>query len=308
MNRRKRQGGFLLVAAIFLVVVAAALVATMAFITASSGSSAGDNLQSAQALYAAESGLEVEQRCLAQNVDWYRSTTDPVTTAMCPATPLTPSIGQGSATVSVYANLPATKLRTRMTTTSPPAGNDWIQAFSVDRFPISGDLLIDEDLTLGGGGEFVHYTGRDVGNRRFTGITRARTIGTVTGLDGAVAHERGTGVYPVTTLVTAITLATCTVVPNPFQIAAHSKFLSAGTIDIEGEEISYSGSTITGGNMTLNGVQRCQNSSGLGAIHPAGRPVTPVLFGDDSANYQVEMVSTGAAGGTVRALRKTVQR
>ncbi len=302
----KHQRGFLLIVAIVLLVVGSVLAATMAFMVATSGSSASDNLRSGQALYAAQSGLEVEQRCLAQNVDWYRSTTDPVTTAICPTAPLTQSIGQGA--VTVYANLPATKLRTRMTTTSPPAGNDWIQAFSVDRFPDSGDLLIDEDLTLGGGGEFVHYTGRDVGNRRFTGITRARTIGTITGLDGAVAHERGTGVYPVTTLVTAIASATCAVVPNPFQIAAHSKFLSAGTLDIEGEEIKYSGSTTAGGNMTLSGVQRCQNVPPVGAAHPAGRPVTPVLFGDDSANYQAEIVSSGAAGSAIRAMRKTVQR
>lgn len=307
MARGRRQGGFMLIAAIVLIVVAAALAVTIALIAGTSAGSASDNLQSGQALYAAESGLEVEQRCLAENVDWYRSTTDPVTTAMCPTTPLTQSIGQGSVTFAVFANLPATKLRTRMTATSPPVGNDWIQVFSVDRFPASGDLLIDEDLGLGGGGELVHYTGLDVANRRFTGITRARTIGTVTGLDGAVPHDRGSGAYPVTTLVTAMASATCSVVPNPFQIVAHSKFLSAGTIDIEGEEISYSGSTIAGGNMTLSGVQRCLNISG-GAAHPAGRPVTPVLFGDDSANYQAEMVSSGAADSTLRAMRKTVQR
>jgi hypothetical protein len=48
----------------------------------------------------------------------------------------------------------------------------------------------------------------------------------------------------------------------------------------------------------------------LGAVnaHAAGRPVTPVLVGDVSADYQVEMVSTGTVGSNIRYARKTVQR
>jgi len=300
MDRRRRQRGVLLVAAIVLLVVVSARVAAIAFVTATSGSSATDNLRSGQALYAAESGAEFQQRNLAQNLEWYRNAVDPTVTT-------TVNVGQG--TFAVYANLAVTELRTRMTPTSPPAApTTWIQVYSVGRFPDAGFLLIDEDLTLGGGGEFVQYTGRDTVNNRFTGITRAVTIGTVVGADGAVTHNRASGVYPVTTLVSAMASAACATVPNPFQIAAHSKFLGAGTIDVEGEEISYTGSSTAGGVMTLTGVQRCQSSAG--AAHPAGRPVTPVLIGDGSTSYQAEIVSTGngPAGVDARVLRKIVQR
>jgi len=38
-----------------------------------SGSSASDNLQSGQALFLADSGVEFEARSMVQNLDWYRS-------------------------------------------------------------------------------------------------------------------------------------------------------------------------------------------------------------------------------------------
>jgi hypothetical protein len=104
-----------------------------------------------------------------------------------------------------------------------------------------------------------------------------------------------------------LSAVSCGSIPVPFRIAYHPKFLSAGTLDIEGEEISYTGSTAAAGNMTLTGVTRCAGLLGPLA-HATGRPVTPVLVGGDSADYQVEIASTGTVGSTIRYARKTVQR
>src|SRR5881296_701665 len=119
MDRRRRQRGFLLIAAIVLVVVATMLAVTIAWIAATSGSSATDNLQSGQALFLAESGVEYERRCLAQNLDWYQSTTDPIApnaTGTCATATTTQTLGSG--TFTVYANVPATMLRKRTDTST----------------------------------------------------------------------------------------------------------------------------------------------------------------------------------------------
>lgn len=298
MQQRTYQRGSLLIAAIVLIVVVAFLALALSTMLASNVHTTVNNLGSMQALYEAESGLEYEQRLLAQNVNWYISA-DPTPT-------VTQTVGQG--TFSVYGRFPATRLRTPMTATSPPLGNNWIQVYSVGQYPNAGFLQIEEDLAAGANGEFVQYTGRDTVNNRFTGITRDRTIGTLRGLDGAVNHARGEIVYPVTTLITAMASATCSVVPNPFQIVAHSKFLSAGTIVIEGEEISYTGSSTAGAVMTLTGVTRCRNTPPVGATHAAGRPVTPLLLGSDVADYEAEAIATGTMGAATRVMRKTIQR
>jgi hypothetical protein len=91
-------------------------------------------------------------------------------------------------------------------------------------------------------------------------------------------------------------------------INQNTKFLSAGTLDIEGEEVSYSGSNTAG--TTLTGIQRCLDAASQGAPpqHIVGRPVTPVLDSGESANYQAEITSTGTVGAAVRTVKKTVQR
>ena len=118
-------------------------------------------------------------------------------------------------------------------------------------------------------------------------------------------HNRGDAVYPVTTLSAAL-VASC-VSPTTFQIVANSKLLSAGTLDIEGEEIGYSRATTAGAVTTLTGVRRCLDL-GPPLAHPAGRPVTPLLVGGISAQYEAETIATGTVGSAVRELRKTVQR
>lgn len=297
----RRQGGQLLVAAIVLLVVVAALVATMAVISASSGSAATDNLQSGQALFLAESGVEFEARNMAQNVDWYRSTADPITR-------LPQNFGQGSFTVQT--SLPATLLRARA-----DLGSTTITVYSTSRFPTPGAtpslticnpcfLQLDDDLSLSA--EYVRYTGI-VGNT-FT-VVRNQPIGGHTGTQQA--RDRSTTVYPVTTLSVGLP-QNCTP-PANVQIVANSKFLDVGTLDIEGEEIAYKNSSTAGGVMTLTGITRCLDGTtgppgNAPALHNAGAPVTPVLIGDDSKDYEAEVTSTGAVGNAKRTMNRVLTR
>jgi len=317
MNRSRRERGFLLIVAIVLVVVASMLAVTIAMIAATSGSSATDNLQSGQALFLAESGVEYERRCLAQNLDWYQSTTDPIApnaTGTCATATATQTLGSG--TFTVYANVPATMLRKRIPDNTSTAD---ICAYTIDRFPASGKIQIDDDLS--GSGEFVSYTAVNpssatCGNRpAFTGIiARGVQVGTVTST--AVSHARGSIVYPVALLNTALTSTACATIPNPFQITDNSKFLSAGTIVLDDgpggnhEEIAYGGSSRSGGVMTLTGVSRCQDTGGAGpgVTWAANQPVTALLDGSVTANNEAEIVSVGAAGGANRTMRETVWR
>jgi len=289
----RRTRGFLLIVAILLVLVVAVAVAALGNMTSSDVRSSAAHAQSVQAFYLAESGLEVEQRRWAQNLNWYRSTTDPN-----PSPASAQTLGAGNFTV--YANLPATLLKKNLS-----AAANAITAYSTDRFPASGTLQIEEDLTAGA--EFVTYTNITPvgGNPTFGGVTRGRSVGTVTSSAGS--HGRSETIYPVTTLLTPLLATSCNTIPVPFQIAYHPKFLTAGTLDIEGEEIGYAGSSVAGGNMTLTGVKRCLGLAGPLA-HAAGQPVTPVLVGGDSADYEVETVATGAVGSNIRYARRTIQR
>ena len=289
---RKSQQGFLMIVAIVLLVVISFLAVTLSSMVAGNALSGANHFGSMQALFEADSGLEFEQRRWAQNQDWYRSATDPSSSTAAAQT-----LGAGSFTVS--SNLPATLLRTGLAASAVT-----INVYTTNRFPSSGILQIEEDFTAGA--EFVSYTGM-TGNT-FTGVTRGATVGSV--VSTAVPHQRSDTLYPVTTLVDALG-AICTG-PTTFRIAAHPKFLTAGTLDIEGEEISYTGSSVSGGNMTLTGVTRCREiiapAIPASAGHLAGRPVTPVLITGTSATQQVEMVSTGTLGNNVRIGRRTIQR
>jgi hypothetical protein len=254
----------------------------------------------------ADGGMEFAQRSLAQNLDWYRSTADPIA---IPAT----NLGSGSFTANTY--LPATMLRNRIPT---PGSTADIRVYTTDRFPVSGYIQIEDDIT--GSGEFVFYGGKTA-TTFTTGILRDQTIGGINGTAGS--HDRGSRVYPVTTLVdTLLVLAGPPCVPTAaasFRIFAHSKFLTAGRIDIEDEEIDYTGSTTTLGTTTLNGVTRCANSTAGttshtgNAVFGVGAPVTPLLVEGTAPDFQAEAVSTGTVavtitGNAVRVIRKTMQR
>lgn len=295
MQGHAHQRGYLMIAAVILIVIVAFLAVGLSTMLASNVSTTVSNLGSMQGAFQAEGGLEYEQRSLARNLDWYRSATDPMATT-------TLTIGADSVTVST--NLAATMLRRNLL-----AGVTVVCVYSIARFPATGNLQVEDDVTLGSGGEYVTYTGTTSSHAScnnqpaFTGVSRGRTIGTVVTTD--VIHARGDRVYPVTTLSTALT-ASCTS-PTTFQIVAHSKFLSAGTLDIEGEEIGYARSTTAAGVTTLTGVRRCLGLVGPVA-HAAGQPVTPLLFGSNSGNYEAEAIATGSVGAAVREMRKTIQR
>jgi hypothetical protein len=287
VSRGRVQAGFLTIVALVLMIVLVSMAIALGYLVAGGAFATANRVGAMQALFLAESGLEAEQRRWAQNLNWYRSASDPN-----PAAPAAQALGNGTFTVS--ANLPATLLRAQLSA----AGNT-INAYTTNRFPASGILQIDDDLASGG--ELVRYTG--IAGNTFTGVTRAQGVGTVTSLAGA--HQRSSAVYPVTILRTAMA-ASCAPLAA-IQVDAHGKFLGAGTLDIEGEEVRYGGSSTTGGTTTLTGITRC-----LGAVtsvsHAIGQPVTPVLQGGDSASYQVELVATGTAVNSTRYARRTIVR
>ncbi len=290
MNGKGHQQGFLLMVVLIMVVVLVFLAIAVGYQLANSALSSGNHVGAMQALFQAESGLEYEQRRWAQNLDWYRSTGDPN-----PSVPSSQALAGG--TFTTYGNLPASLLKSGL-----PAAAGTINAYTTDRFPSSGILQIEDDLTAGA--EFVRYTG--ISGSTFTGVTRAQTVGTATSTAGV--HSRGDTIYPVTVLRTAL-LANCTALTS-IQVDANSKLLSAGTLDIEGEEIGYNSSSTVGTTTTLIGITRCLDTITVvtPASHAVGQPVTPVLIGGDSADYQVEVISAGVQGSNARYARRTIQR
>ena len=65
--------------------------------------------------------------------------------------------------------------------------------------------------------------------------------------------------------------------------------------------------------MTLTGITRCLDDvtgppGNTPASHAAGAPVTPVLIGGFSKDYEAQVVSTGTVGSTQRVMNRTLQR
>ncbi len=294
MNAR----GASLIAAIFIIVILGFMGVMFVSMIGTGSLTAVNDLQSAQALYVAEGGLEFDQRSLAQNLDWYRSTTDPIATT---------TLNLGSGSFTVRSNLSATMLRKRLLATEVAS----ITVYTTDRFPSAGMLQISDDAGLGNG-EFVRYTGKTA--TTFTGLTRGVTyVGGTLG-QPATTYGRGTRVYPVATLLTPNPLpANCNPVTITLSVTvANNKFLGAGTINVynratlDSEEIFYSGSSTAAGVMTLTGVQRCLNV--IIATINAGDPVTPINNDGVFPDSEAEMVSSGTVGNALRIVRKVVQR
>jgi hypothetical protein len=260
-----------------------------------------------------DGGVELEQYNLAQNVDWYHSTSDPM-----PTTIRTLGAAPNSGSFTVQSYLPGTKLRHRINANS--ALN--ICVYTTDRFtlPAAGYLQIGDSNQ--DPYEFVHYTNIGASGgcaAEFTGILRAQSINGVSGGLASTVHDRGELVYPVTTLVDPLA-NNCTSLAS-LRITDHPKFLTAGTLSIltnttpgtiDWEEISYSNSTRAAGVMTLLGVNRCQNGT-ASAAQIAGNPITPILTDGTAPDYEAEVVSTGTVavtitGNAVRVIRKTVER
>jgi hypothetical protein len=284
---RRRERGFLMMVVLVVVVVLVFLAIAMGYLLGNSTLASASHVGAMQALFLADSGLEYEQNRWAKNLEWYRTAVDPD-----PTTPVAQALGNGSFIAS--ANLPATLVRTQLV-----AGGATLNVYSTSRFPGTGILQLGEDLASDG--EFVRYSG--IAGASFTGLTRAQAVGTTTSL--ASAHPRSSSVYPVTILRTTMA-ASCAPLVS-IQVDAHGKFLGAGTLDIEGEEVGYSGSSTAGGLMTLTGITRCLGTV-TAAGHAIGQPVTPIRESGDSGHFQVEISSTGTVGANVRYARRTIQR
>ncbi len=299
------QRGFLLITAVILIVTVALLATVITFLSTGNVLTSANHANSAKALFLAESGTEYEQRRLAQNVDWYRATTDPFDSA-------TRNLGEGSFTVSV--NLPATELSKRITGTGAVTANVFAGGTTNARWLATGTLMIDEDFTSQA--EFATYNSTNATsfsitarNQSINGVLNS-TAPAGTGL----AHARGDRIYPVTTLGVALTNV-CTTIPNPFTITDNSKFLGAGTITVfhnnagtvVAEQISYSGYTISGATRTLLGVQRCQNST-TAITASVGDPVASMVANVGTVDFEVDIISLGTVNGAQRIARNTVQR
>jgi hypothetical protein len=172
-----------------------------------------------------------------------------------------------------------------------------IRVYTTARFLSAGCLLIDD--------EFIQYTGTGATNAVcigqppcFTGITRAAAA--CYGGGTQAIHPRGHSVYPVSTTSTNMPNNCNDMVSLVLAAPTNTKFLSAGTLDIQGEEVFYSGTSTVGGNLTLTGIQRCQ-----GGTPTSGNnlPATPVQSID-----QVETISIATVGAAARTVKKTMQR
>ena len=295
-----------MIATIVLLVLATALAATLGLITSTSSTAASDNLRAGQAIFIAESGLEYEARRMAQNVDWYRSSTDP--------TPSSGAISLGTGTFTTSSTLSGTKLRRRLLSGTATA----VCVYTVNRFPSSGTIQIDDDI--GTGGEFVTYAGTTsslaaCGNLpAFTGLTR----GVVIAGTGAVAanHFRDDIAYPVTTTLDALSASATCVAPAQLRITDNTKFLDVGTISLDdggtpgqAEDISYKSSSRSGGIMTLKGLTRL-----LGAgcfAWNVGVPARTQLAsstGGSSNDYEALATSAGVVGSAQRSSDRVLQR
>lgn len=310
-----QRGAFLILASVFLLIILAFLGAVFLTTFTTGTATATNELQSTRAFYVAEGGLAFHQRDLALDLDWYRSATDPLLTTT------NKDLGAGKFTAT--SSLPASMLRNRIPNGASTAP---VRAYTTERFP--GGLPTDppqpwyiqlED-DMNGGAEYLQYTAL-VGDTFAGTVTRNVTIGGVVSASGAAPHARGSRIYPVTRYLGYNGLpnslpANCNPVTS-LELADHPKLLRAGTIAISTynaatlsvavEEISYAGADSTGGTLVLRGVSRCQNGT-PGLAHAVGNPVTPLLYNAAAPDFEVEVVSTGTAGTTVRVARNTVQR
>jgi Tfp pilus assembly protein PilX len=286
----RERGAFLIVAAVFVLIVLAFLGSVFLSTLTTSTTSSQNELQSTRAFAVAEGGLAFNQRALAMDLNWYLSTADPVATNTRP-------LGQGTFTATT--TIPATELRTRIPTAVSTAP---IRVYTTNRFPNAGVIQVEDDIT--GTAEFIQYT--STAGDTFAGtITRDVTVGGISAAAGPSPHARGERVYPVTTLAEAMA-NNCSPLAT-LRLAYHPKLLGAGTLDIQGEEVSYAGAASAGGVLTLSGVQRCQNGT-VSAAYAIGSPVTPMLPDGASPDFEAEITSAGTIAGAARTARKTVQR
>lgn len=269
--------GVSIIAAIFIIVVLAFMgVMFLSLVNTGSLTSVND-LQSAQALYIAEGGIEFARLNLALDNNWFWNP-DPNS--------FTRTLGQGQFTAVI--SYPATALQKNIGSGALPGG---LPVFSVGNFAAAGFVYIE--------GEVMQYSGFVTGPpASFTGITRPQW-GTT-----ASKHSIGISVYPVTRLTAAVCpTPPCSNVTLP--VGSTSKFLWRGTVTINPddplgacgfggtmEEVDYTSLTAT----TFAGVS-------LNCSHLANEIVTPVQSVD-----QAGITSTGLVSSSQRQVKSIVER
>ena len=184
MGKRKQRGAALLVAAVVLIIVITTLVVTMSYLTGGATRAGAGNMQSAQALYLAEAGME---RAI------YRLHFIRTTAPLCDAAlDETQSLGAGSYTTTFVRSAPAN------TTLSDPANltaaDTVIRVASVVGYPSQGRVRI----TTGAAFEDVNYSGVGTTAAVCGGAFTACFTGARRGAAGttAIAHNNGDAVAP----------------------------------------------------------------------------------------------------------------
>jgi hypothetical protein len=270
---RNSKGSSLIIAIFIIVILAFMGVMFVSLINTSTFSSIND-LQSMQALFIAEGGLEFESAALAPYTSWYGFATDPITTNK--------ALGSGAFTVTV--NVPATTARRSFGT-----GATVIRVFSVDRFPTTGSI------SIGVGGDVRTYAGTATNlplGPRFTGVQ----------VPGAAAYLAGTVIYPALSLQANVGANDTTI---PF-IGNSNKFLQKGTLLIDDpvngdEEITYSGiQTVPA--LAFIGCVRGVNGT-VAVAHNALRSIVPLR-----SNQEALLISSGVVGNAGRTIADVVDQ
>ena len=261
--------GTSIIIAIFIIVVMAFMGVMFVSLINTSTFSSVNNLQSMQALYVAEGGIEYGKAALAPYSSWYNFPNDPFSLATNQA------LGNGSFTTTI--NVPATTANK-----SFGKGANVIRVFSVDLFPPGGG-----SIGIGGSGDIRTYTNTATGGalgNRFEGVSNP----------GPSAYAAGTYIYPVLTLAAPGITATDTTIPFA---GNSSKFLQKGTITIadpptNDEEIACAGiQTIP--TPAFIGCDR----GGTGVAHAAGLNILPVL-----TRQEVLIQGDGVVGNARRVI------
>jgi hypothetical protein len=281
MRRLNNRSGVSIIAVVFLIVVVAFLgvIVVSLFVTQSS-QSVGE-LNSTQALYIADGGIEYAFRA-----GTFPNYSYPVWSSRAGASATNPCpsgtgivLGQGEFCVD-----PPTVL-TGPIGTSVPVN---IPVVSTTGFPSAGLIRIDSEV--------IQYTSTTATTFNVPNIASYRGYAGTS----AAAHTADAGVYPATTLGGGALPNDCTALSSIPVNFDTSEFLSSGVIKIDSEYFHYTGkSALAFGTGVAGSVTRCFKGS-TSTIHT---PTTAV--------YQLWITSTGSVstifGGTAqRVVRVTL--
>jgi Tfp pilus assembly protein PilX len=266
-NKIKNQKGVSLIAAVFIIVILAFMGVIFLTLFTSGSSSSINDLQSAQALYLAEGGLEF---ILADPSDPNHQFPNYSMAVSAPVGPV--NLGTGNFNVDTPASLQAAigvgAVIFTVNTASPAS------------FSAPGYIEIDLEI--------MYYTGWNSGTKQFTVTAANRGRGGTT----AVGHAAGAAIYPVTTLSADPGIA-----PGPvtLTVANTTGFSIPGVIEIEGEYFSCTGFDATHFTGCTRGYRGTQIDSHKQAA--GGPPATSGSF-----VYQFMLTATGKVGNAQRSV------